>query len=195
MKKIYITIIFLFLVLNPLYSQLQYKHDQSFIPDFVVSQFAGYIGFVSSGVGYNFYDESLKLELLYGYVPKSAGGISIHMFTCRGSYSLSHYRTLSGFLFSPLNFSFFVNYARGNQYVLRWSPNYPKRYYRPTSIYTGESIGMSIKKSCENSIIKGYEFYGDVVTMSEYLYEYCKNETVTLKDIISLAFGVRFYFL
>ena len=55
--------------------------------------------------------------------------------------------------------------------------------------------GHQITQSCENSIIKGYEFYGDVVTMSEYLYEYCKNETVTLKDIISLAFGVRFYFL
>jgi len=194
MKKVCISIIFLFLYLNPLYSQLKYKQERSFIPDFVVSQFAGYIGFISSGVGYDFYDESLKLELLYGYVPKSVGGIRIHMFTGRGSYSLLRYRTTNELSFYPLNLSFFINYARGRQYVLRWSPTYPERYYRPTSLYTGESVGMSIKKSCENATIKGYEFYADVVTMSEYLYEYCKNETVKLEYIISLAFGVRIYF-
>lgn len=159
-----------------------------------MAQFAGYIGFISTGVGYESDRKKSTIDFLYGYVPAFAGGMEIHMLTGRITGRAITYHSNYGFSFFPLNLSFFVNYAHGKPYKLRWESKYPKWYYRPTALYSGESIGMSIKKACNEADISAYELYAEVVTMSEFLYEYYKNDSIAFKDIISLAFGARIYF-
>lgn len=165
-----------------------------YIPDTAVTQFAGWIGFVSAGAGYEFYNEALNIEVLYGYVPESVGGIDIHMLTWRTVISPFDCSFVKGYTFYPLSFSIFVNYAIGSQYNVTWPSYYPDRYYRPTALYSGESLGFRIKKDTGDSLITAVEFYADVVTMTEFMYEYFKNDRVTLAEIISLAFGARIHF-
>ena len=44
-------------------------------PDFVTTQYAGSIGFVSVGAGYNIFKDKARTSLQYGYVPHSEGGV------------------------------------------------------------------------------------------------------------------------
>lgn len=164
------------------------------IPDTVVAQFAGYTGFMSSGAGYEFLSDRINLELFYGYVPESEGGIDIHMLTLRSVISPLRFSPHNGYTIYLLTFGFFVNYAIGDQYKVVWPSVYPEWYYRPTALYTGESIGIRIKKNTGREIIKAVELYADIVTMSEYLYEYIENDRVKLQYIISLAIGMRLHF-
>ncbi|MCK5029563.1 MAG: hypothetical protein KAR57_08010, partial [Bacteroidales bacterium] len=56
------------------YSQVSYKVDSAsykkFLPDYVKLQFAGGIGFLSTGIGYTFFDHRLDVSFFYGYVPE-----------------------------------------------------------------------------------------------------------------------------
>lgn len=189
MKRIIATLIILLSFIS-----LKAEDQKRYMPDFFVSQFAGYIGFISGGLGYHLSEEKSSIEFLYGYVPAFAGGIEIHMLTTRINGRPFVYKSKNDFYFYPLNLAFFVNYTHGQQYKLKWSSKYPKWYYRPTALYSGESVGMAIKKACNERSIAAYEIYADLVTMSEFLYEYSQNDSVTFKDIISLAFGTRIFF-
>lgn len=189
MRKFFIALIILFTAIPCLNAG-----ENKYLPDTAVTQFAGWIGFVSAGAGYEFYNDSLNLEILYGYVPESIGGIDIHMLTGRSVISPLKYSFGSGYTFYPVSFSIFVNYAIGSQYNVTWPAYYPDRYYRPTALYSGESLGIRIKKYTGDSLISAIEFYADVVTMTEFLYEYFQNDRVTLAEISSLAFGARIHF-
>ena len=185
---------FIFLILIIAYP-LSYLHstENYLIPDSFVSQFAGYIGFLSVGVGYEI-NETVQTEFLYGFVPSSLAGIDIHLVTARAIISPVIITILPGYYFYPLSFGFFINYAIGEQYHVKWPEKYPERYYRPNAIFTGESLGLRLKKEYSGEIIKGFEFFIDLVTMTFFLYDYIQNEDIESMDIVSLGFGTRLYF-
>ncbi len=186
----FITVILLFFVsAAPLKAELS-----PLIPDTAVAQFAGYIGFISAGAGYEFFNDKLNMEILYGYVPAFAGGVEIHMLTGRAVVSPIRFPTGYGLTIYPFTLGLFINYAEGEQYRVIWPSVYPEWYYRPTALYTGESLGFRIKKDTGGEIVKAVEFYADIVTMSEYLYEYMENDRVKLQYIVSLAMGMRIHF-
>ena len=189
MKNKLTVLIILFSISSPLYAE-----NNSYLPDTIVAQFAGYIGFISAGAGYSFLDDRINTELLYGYVPASEGGIDIHMITGRAIFSPVAIPAGSGYTVYPLTFGLFLNYAIGPQYKIMWPSVYPEWYYRPNALYTGESLGIRIKKNVADSGIKAFEFYADVVTMSEYMYEYIRNDRIKMHYILSLAAGVRIHF-
>jgi len=144
-------------------------------------------------VGYEIND-IVQAELLYGFVPSSIAGIDIHLITARTIISPVKLTIFPGYFFYPLSFGLFVNYAIGEQYHIKWPEKYPERYYRPNAVFTGESIGVRLKKNYNGEIIKGFEFYIDLVTMTVFLYDYIQNEHIEVMDVISLAFGTRMYF-
>jgi len=184
------TFLFLIIVAPVAYS---YSAENYLIPDSFVNQFAGYIGFLSAGVGYEI-NSIVQAELLYGFVPSSIAGIDIHLITARTIISPFNLTVVPGYFFYPLSFGLFMNYAIGEQYHIKWPEKYPERYYRPNAVFTGESIGVRLKKMYNGEIIKGFEFYIDIVTMTVFLYDYLINEEIKSKDIISLALGTRIYF-
>lgn len=165
--------------------------NKNLIPDSLSFQYAGYIGYVSGGPGYSFFHDTLRTELIYGYVPSSIGGVSIHMLTEKNIYSPFAIPLTDEYYLSPINLGFFINYTMGSKYQMFWDNPYPSVvYYRPTSIYTGDSIGFSIRKN-HNAFLSNTEYYVEAVTMNTYLQNYLKNDCVTLKEIFSLAFGIR----
>src|SRR5688572_18357002 len=57
----------------PLQAQEQERHHWS-IPDHIPLQYAGNIGFVSTGFGYSILKDKAEIDFMFGYVPKDVGG-------------------------------------------------------------------------------------------------------------------------
>lgn len=190
MRKTCEILFFLSVMTTTLYAD----EKNPYLPDTSVTQFAGYIGFISGGAGYEFFDDILIIELLYGYVPASMGGIDIHMLSEKNTVSPIKISLGSGYTIYPLTLGFFINYTFGSQYKVIWPSTYPEWYYRPTAVYTGDSIGIRIKKNTNGQVIKAWELYADIVTMSEYLYEYVTNDRIKLEYILSIDLGIRIHF-
>src|SRR5687768_16913956 len=62
-----------------------------YLPHYVPLQFAGNIGFVSIGAGYISSHRNYRLELLYGYVPKTVAGAYIHHITAKNIFTVGRY--------------------------------------------------------------------------------------------------------
>ena len=54
-----------------------------YLPDQTKVQLAGWIGFVSPGVGYSWFDRRLEADLFFGWVPPPLGGEHITSFTSK----------------------------------------------------------------------------------------------------------------
>ena len=72
MKRI---LLLLLLFIICVHSPAQFK---KIVPHYAKLQFAGGIGFLSAGIGYQSKNKRLQYDLMYGYVPESLGGVEIH---------------------------------------------------------------------------------------------------------------------
>ena len=60
-----------------------------YVPDYVKIQFAGNIGLISVGIGYDFFDSIWLSELLYGFVPASVSEAKqIHLITFKNTFPI-----------------------------------------------------------------------------------------------------------
>lgn len=115
------------------------------IPDYAIVQFAGGIGFISVGAGYTIRNEKLKLALVYGYVPKSIGGLPIHAATARLKWSPLKPFRFKNFEIQSLSAGLLVNYTFGKQYFAFLPKYYPFNYYNhPTALHAGILAGSEI---------------------------------------------------
>src|SRR5688572_15309024 len=101
-----------------------------FVPDMIKSQFAGNIGFVSAGVGYYYAKNKMELDIMYGYVPESAGG-KLHSLTLKNTWvplrSVAVGKKLN---FDLITAGIPLTYTFGNQFfTLPPRDKYPSNYY------------------------------------------------------------------
>jgi len=166
----------------------------SLIPDYLKIQYAGNIGFISLGTGYSFFKDRINMDVFYGYVPSRIGGKDIHMITQKNTLSPIKLKLGETYTLFPLTAGFLVNFALGDNYVLKWPSHYPRGYYKPTACYTGEFLGMRLKKKESYGPIEEWEVYIEVGTITPYLQACIDNDYIKVKDIISLAVGSSFHF-
>ena len=77
-----IRLLFYFLIAYPISLPAQKNRlVKALIPDHGTLQFAGGIGFLSGGIGYDSKTKRIQTDILYGYVPQKLGGVTIHSIT------------------------------------------------------------------------------------------------------------------
>ena len=120
------------------------KKKTGVIPHHIKIQFAGSIGFISVGTGYEFAKKKLQGDFYYGYVPEKIGGINIHSITAKLTW-LPVSIQKNDYKFDLLTTGFLVNYAFGKQYeISRESFSY---YGFPTAAHVALFAGGGITKS------------------------------------------------
>lgn len=118
-------------------------------PDHLKLQFAGGIGFFSTGAGYSTSNEKFQFDFMYGYLPESLGGVRIHSLTSKATWMplTKEFNSVKWkFLTAGLN----INYAIGAQYHTFWPDKYPNGYYNyPSALTTSVFAGgqLHYKKS------------------------------------------------
>lgn len=166
-------------------------------PDYVKMQFAGEIGFLSVGIGTEFFKKrNGELDLMLGYLPKSIGGDNITTIALKFTYIPWTKDIIKGkLLLQPLTLGVIAYHAFGKDLnKISNKDLYPQNYYWWTlGMRFGPILGFRvIKKFEESSKIKALALYIEFGTNDLYIYSWGVNTSVVpLQKIINTSFGLK----
>jgi hypothetical protein len=195
-KKIFSVIIIL-LVFSKLFAQEpnSVKDKAWYVPDYLKTQFAGNIGVISVGAGYQLFNKVLYSELLYGYVPESVSKADkIHLITIKNTFPIFRKKIGKNIIITPTaGFSSTIDI--GTTTFTTLPSKYPEGYYVPTAFHFTLFGGAMLHKDFTKSkTIKGLDFYVELGTVESYLWYAITSKEVSVSDIFSTAIGINFYF-
>lgn len=164
------------------------------LPDYAAFQFAGYIGMVSGGVGYEMFKEHLQTSFMYGYVPYSEAKTTIHTLAFKALYRTYEFQIQGWGIGITPTLSAGVNLDSGENSTLDLSSKYPDGYYMTNSVHFPLSVGISISDPVSLKKIRKLEYGAEVGTLATYLYYRIESPEVDPGQIYSLSFNVRVHF-
>lgn len=177
------------------------QFPERLIPKSALTQYAGSIGFVSAGLGYElFKNDRGSLDFMYGYVPRSKGG-RLHIATAKFAYRPFEIELNDWAKLYPVNPGAFISYHFGPKFDFQWDKDtYEDGYYwwstalRP-HISLGTEVKIDTRKIAPSLNIKSLSVYSEFNTNELYLVSYYQNAgTLSVTDIFKLGFGVRVAF-
>lgn len=170
------------------------KKNKWYMPDYIKIQYAGNIGFLSVGAGYEWWREISQTDILYGYVPECKGEATIHTFTIKNTFRLYQFNIKQKYNISPI-LGFSVSLEPGQNSYLRVPDKYPEGYYSTNSIYACLNLGVKSKfKFDEKRFFSSIEPFVEVNTLADYLFYNIIAQEDHSNTIYSLALGVNVFF-
>lgn len=169
---------------------------RKFLPDYVKFQYAGGIGFVSTGVGYTFFNEKLDVSYFYSYIPHMVTEDDLHSVSLQITSRLLRYNLSENAEVLPLNIGFFVHHTFGNKYWIKQPAHYPDNYYWwAPGRNAGLFIGGEIKTKLLSNITpaSGTAFYFRVGSRVLYLVSIVGNSEIPLHEVLEFGFGLAIY--
>ncbi|RZK82587.1 MAG: hypothetical protein EOO92_01220 [Pedobacter sp.] len=168
------------------------------IPDDAIVQYAGSIGYISIGAGYEIFGNKRgNIDLNYGYVPKSKGG-ELHMFTAKFAYKPFVIKIKDWAVIYPFNPGVFVTYTVDDALSFNFPTDvYPKGYYywseavRP-HLYFSNEFRLTKSSMLDKTGLKALSIYSEFNTNDYYLVNFFQNtSTIPITDIFKLGIGIR----
>ena len=167
------------------------------LPDFGVVQYAGSIGFVSVGAGYDVFKSKARFSMHYGFIPSTKGG-PLNVLTTKFFYKPKYYSLSNRLKLNPFDIGIMGSFHYGDNFEERWPDGvHPKGYYwwHPAirlHIAMETSLTYLFPKDHRFTSITGYYEFN---TNELYLVSYIKNaRTIKPWDIVKLGAGVRVSF-
>jgi len=177
------------------------QFHKELIPSSALTQYAGSIGLMSVGAGYElFKNDRGSLDFMYGYVPRNRGG-RLHITTVKFAYRPFEVKLNDWAKLYPLNPGAFISYHFGPKFDFQWDKDtYEDGYYwwstalRP-HISVGTEVKIDTRKVAPSLNIKSLSVYSEFNTNELYLVSYYQNAgTLSVTDIFKLGFGIRVAF-
>lgn len=175
---------------------LTFKYDtiiisrRTFLPDHYMFQYAGNIGFMAIGAGYDI-SNSYQLTLLYGFLNENFGDskVSVNTLSLRNSFYLT--KPLTKLRFTPTA-GMAINWGYTKNTFHKLPEHYPNKYYFQNKIHLAPFVGgvfeHPIKKSC---YFKSVSFYYEFSSLDAYILEWIRRDYIKFKDVLSLCVGVK----
>lgn len=175
----------------------QNKFLNTITPNHINLQYAGSIGFLSLGAGYDLFNEKAELSFHVGYVPESLGG-ELTMAAIKFHYKPFNIPVGDKILIKPFNPVFFPSYTIGENFDLQFdAPQYRKGYYFWSSalrLHLGASTEIKLL-SKPNSKIKDVSIYAEANTNDLYAISWFRNRTSSpFYKIFRLGYGIKVHF-
>lgn len=171
------------------------------IPQVATVQFAGSIGFISVGAGYELFNNKRgNLDFTYGYVPASKGG-RLHIISTKFAYQPFEIKIRNFAKVYPINPGVFISYTVNKDLPIKFSGSqYQNGYYwwspalRPHLSFRSE-IEFNMKQDWNKSEIKSISIYSEVNTNDYYAINYIHNsKSLSIGDIFQAGLGLRIKF-
>lgn len=174
------------------------EQDCWLIPELSKFQFAGNIGFISGGIGYEYANRKMELDLMYGYVPKGMGG-TLHTFTVKNTWiPFKSWTAGKNTSVDLLTLGLPISYTFGDQFFfIPPREKYPRRYYDYSSaLRIGIFAGGKVRQELgESKAIKELGLYYEVGTYDLLLHNYVFNiGTMRFVDLFNLGLGMQVRF-
>jgi len=183
-------LLYLLLALMPVFAFAQSKQLIRLLPDHLNAQFAGGIGFVSVGAGYETRNHRWHGDFYYGYVPESVGGIEIHSVTAKLTWAAASSQLRKDVRVDWVTAGVLANYVFGKQYFLFDPDRYPYSYYGfPTAAHIGMSVGSAVYHG-------RFGLYYELGTTDRFVVSYIRNtHSLSFFDIMHLGIGMKYSIL
>ncbi|HON18843.1 MAG TPA: hypothetical protein PK990_06710 [Salinivirgaceae bacterium] len=167
------------------------------VPDFFHLQFAGDIGMISAGAGYQTSSKKTHVSFLMGFVPKTYIDFENNLVTLNiaATYQplMLYFRDVK-MAFKPLILGSGISVSLGETYQRYNTPNYPKGYYWwPTNSRIIVTVGQSISVFQPSRTISQIDLYSQLATNDLALYSYSVNTIVKMRHIFHFSFGAKIF--
>lgn len=194
MKKILLLSIFLSCLFSA-YSQS--KKDYRLVPDFAVVQYAGSIGYVSAGVGYDVLKSNARFSAHFGTVPANRGG-KLNVISAKLIFIPATLTIWNRVKLNPVDIGVMGSYNYGDNFETSWPEGvHPRGYYWWNPAFRAHvamesSVTYQFKKGHSLRSITGYVEFN---TNELYFITFLQNtSTIGLWDIVKLGIGGRVRF-
>lgn len=173
-----------------------YESWERLLPTHVKAQYAGGMGFLSAGYGWD-YGRKCRWEtdMMIGVLPKAYSDRTHMSFTLKQNYIPWSIRCGERFAVEPLSCGIYMNFISGEDFWIREPDRYPgDQYYNFTSrlrfhLYVGQRFTFYLKgDSLLRHITLFYEFSAndlDIVAKSG-------NRHLGLDEIVYFSVGIKF---
>lgn len=179
-----------------------YSHDNvRLVPDFLRVQYAGSIGLVNVGCGWEHgKGKKFETDIMLGFVPKYEKEAAFLTFTIRETYvpwTKPLYKKM--YSFQPLACGVFVNSVLNSDYWMKEPDRYPNgKYYRFSSkirihIFVGQRYTLNLRQN-RRFMARNVSAVWELSTCDLYLISKATNKTLPWYEILSLSLGVKYCF-
>ncbi len=165
-----------------------------YLPSYYTVQYAGNIGFMSIGLGYDWWREKAQSAFIYGYVPETSGNATIHTFSVKNTFRLYKFEITDKYNLSP-TFGFSLSLEPGENSYMRVPERYPNGYYSSNSFYACINFGLKTNfKFKDSRRFSSIDVYGEFNTLADYIYYNIIAQEDRSNNIGSFALGVNVFF-
>jgi hypothetical protein len=163
-----------------------------FSPDYIPFQYAGNLGWVSTGIGYRTRKDNYQVSFVYGYAPAAVSGIDVHLVSAKNifhfyKFPLDDRQALMAY--GALGLSLEI----GGQSFFTVPSNMPEGYYHfPKSIHVIPAAGIKLRRG--HIRLKGFsgiEFFVEASTIDALVFYKATSRNVALSEILSSSFGIH----
>ena len=170
----------------------------SLIPKYQNLQFAGSIGLLSAGMGWDYgRQRQWETEFMFGFVPGFSSNKTKVTLTLKQNYVPWEVSLGKNWVLEPLETGLFVNTVLASDFWVKEPEKYPNNYYKFSTrvrfhAFLGQRIALNMK---ENFPFRRITVYYELSTCDLYLISKFTNQYVKMVDILSLSFGLKFHIL
>lgn len=177
------------------------RHWEALIPTHTKLQFAGNMGLLSIGTGWDYGRRNQwETDLLFGFLPKYDSDKAKLTFTIKQNYiPWSLQIRQSDFSFEPLSCGLYLNTVFGDEFWVHEPDRYPQGYYGFSSkvrfhIFAGQRLTYKIPSRFRVTARAITLFY-ELSTSDLYVVSAFTNRYLKPKDYLSLSFGIKLQLL
>ncbi len=170
----------------------------SLIPTQTVVQFAGNMGMLSFGVGWEYgRRKQWETHLLFGFLPKAQSDRTKTTMTLKENFipwSLSIGR---GWAVEPLSVGLYLNTVFGPEFWQKQPARYPDSYYpflstkMRVNVFVGQRVELTLPRN-RRKFVKGITAFYELSTCDLYIRALVQDSHVRLADIFGLSLGLKF---
>lgn len=177
------------------------KHWEALIPTHTKLQFAGNMGLLSFGTGWDYGKRNQwETDVFFGILPKYDSKRTKLTFTVKQNYMpWSMQIGQSRFSVEPLACGIYLNTVFGDEFWVNEPDRYPQGYYGFSSkvrfhVFLGQRLTYGIGPQ-QHLIAKAVTFFYEISTCDLYVVSAFTNKYLKPKDYLSLSFGVKLQLL
>ncbi len=175
-------------------------HWEKLIPTHTKIQFAGNMGLLSFGTGWDYGKKNQwETDIFLGFIPKYQSKRTKITMTLKQNYMPWSLELGKGFSTEPLSCGLYFNTVFGDQFWVHEPDRYPKGYYGFSSrirshIFLGQRLTYDIDPQ-RRYTAKSITVFYELSTCDFHLISAVTNRYLRPKDYLSLSFGIKLQLL
>ena len=172
---------------------LRYEGWERMKPTHVKMQYAGGMGVLSTGVGWDYGKRrQWETDVLLGYLPAKYASDFLLTLTVKQNYIPWSMSFDKHWALEPFYCGMYLTTIAGEEFWEKEPGRYPNRYYNfSTKIRPYIFIGQRMNFNLKNSIVQHISLFYKVSTCELYIISKATNRSLTMRDVLRFSFGAK----